>query len=129
MWGKRVISAACALVVCAAMFSAFVAVTNAQSDGEEAVAGGPENQPTADPPPLEFPPRYAADEGAQSWEDLSADERAASDRIAEWAEADHGAAVHQRWRKASREGARISKLRHAAYLSGLRGLEGLGVEP
>lgn len=71
----------------------------------------------------------AVDEGAQTWDEMNADERAASDRIAEWAEVDHGNEVHQRWRRASREAARISKLRHAAYLSGLRGLEDLGVEP
>jgi hypothetical protein len=119
---------ALALIAVAAGFVLLAQRMAQAQSSSEAEPGDPPSVP-AQPPQFEtmFEP-YPADEGAQTYDDLSLDERAAVDRAAQWAEADHGYPVHQRWRKASRQAARISKLRHAEYLSGLRGLDELGVQ-
>jgi len=102
----------------------------AQAQSEPAGQPGATADPDAPPAPPDGLPAFGqlhpADEGALSYDDLSPAEQAASDLAAEWAEADHGVAVHDRWRQASREGVRLSKLKQAEYESGLAGLAGLG---
>jgi len=126
---RAAVSASVIGLVCIGLVAGIFLLANqmarAQSDAPE--ASSPNLPPPAPPDTLmKFGQLYPPDEGALSFEELSADEKAASDRMAEWAEADHGASVHDRWRQASREGARLSRLKEAEYDSGLAGLAGLG---
>jgi hypothetical protein len=125
--------------LCTTVLGFFVLVVILGSlPGEPAPAAADAEPPDAKPPAAapadagqwlqKFSEPYPADEGALTWDDLDDAEKEAAARADEWAQTQHGHEVHQRWRRASREGARLSRLKRAEYTSGLAGLEGLGVE-
>jgi hypothetical protein len=71
---------------------------------------------------------YPADEGALQWEDLSADEQAASDVAQEWAETQNGADVQNAFAAAVATTSQIRRVEQAQELSGLDGADTLGVQ-
>ena len=126
---RAVLSISAVALVCIGLVAGIVLLANQMAEAQSEPAGE-SSEPGASPAPpdalMKFGELYPSDNGALSFEELSAEEKAAAEGAEEWAETSHGYAVHDRWRQASREGARLSRLKQAEYDSGLAGLAGLG---
>lgn len=101
------------------------------SDSYEPVTETAEPNPTIEPGPPPHDPftPYPADEGALTWNDLSAEEQVGAEAMQEWAETANGAAVHNAFAAAAATTSELREVAAAQTASGLVGYEALGVVP
>ena len=120
-----------------------MATATADSEPSSETEATEDNSPNLDSPPhpvsepkegivhrpaRDFFAPYPADEGAQSWDDLSAVEQAAIERLDEVYSADHSPSVHAAYSRATASRVAYAKLRAAERLAGLENIDELGVE-
>ena len=124
---RRLVEVVSALVFAIAIVIACLAISGnlatAQPSDEE-----PDTGPTKEVVPLDPFVPYTKDPGHWKYEDLEPHEKILTDKAAEWAEADHGPALHEAYRGAGRFGSQYAKLKRAERLAGLEGVGELGVE-
>lgn len=104
---------------------------HAQEQGSEEQEGPPVDEAGVEAEPAEpIHPfqRYQADDGALSYQDLSESDKARSDKIQEWAEADSGYQVHQEWAAGTAWAREHARLVIAERTAGLEGSGEVGVE-
>ncbi len=107
-----------------------------EAAAEAADAPSPEAAGEAIPPPPSGPANadhepltpYGTDDTAIPFEALDAEEQQALERAQEWAEADHGDAVHQAWSAAARDAVRRAQVHAAELQAGIEAAAETGVE-
>ena len=138
----RQVSKGIGLAIASGAIAAFVLARGASGDtnndnwdpdtAPEPVTEQPDPTPgEAQPAPPEHNPfeMYPADDGALTWDDLSEDERAAAEAAQEWAETQHGAEVHNAFSAAVATTSQMRRQTQAEQVSGLEGVDTLGVVP
>ena len=135
--------AATIVVGIALLFTVSQEMATAQSDPAPEPTATEDNSSNLDNPPFpESPPEedvvqrpardffepYPADEGAQTWDDLSAVEKAAVEHLDEVYQADHSPAVHAAYARGTASRVAYAKLRAAEHAAGLENIDELGVE-